>query len=81
MIQDLEQRLENLKESNDHLEKLEEQRVAEIVRFIGMQIDYEAKINDLQKEILAYQAKEQHYMDFIENLQDSVSNAYAQMMD
>ena len=78
-IQDLEQGLENLKDSNDHLEKLVELRVQEIVNFNHQHTDLEAKIIDLQKEIYAYQEKESNYIIFIENLQNTVSNAYAQM--
>ena len=79
MIQDLEQRLENLKESNDRLEKLVEQKVQEIVNFNHMRTECEATINYLSDRIWTYQDKEQYYIDFIENLQISVSNAYAQM--
>ena len=80
-IQDLEQGLENLKDSNDHLEKLVELRVQEIVNFNHQHTDLEAKIIDLQKEIYAYQEKESNYIIFIENLQNSVSKAYAQMIN
>ena len=39
------------------------------------------QIERLNEELLAYQEKEQHYMSFIENLQDSVSNAHAQLIN
>ena len=81
MIKDLEQRLDNLKESNDHLEKVEELRVQEIFKFIHQHTDLEAKIKNLQEEIWAYQEKESNYIIFIENLQNSVSKAYAQMIN
>ena len=44
-----------------------------------MRTECEATINDLSDKVWAYQVKEQYYIDFIENLQISVSNAYAQM--
>ena len=78
-IQDLEQRLGNIKESNDRLEKLVEQKVQEIVKFNLLRTECEATINDLSDKVWTHQVKEQYYIDFIENLQISVSNAYAQM--